>query len=403
MKIAYLVNQYPMPSQSFIRREVLALEQLGLNIDRYTVRQYDGTLVDPGDLAERDKTRVILDVGGIGLLTALLTTMLTRPAKFFAALRTAITHGRRAGSGVPLHVIYLAEACVLRKWLAERQTQHVHTHFGTNSTTVALLCRQLGGPPYSFTSHGPEEYYKAGAISLGDKVRHCAFVVGISQFGRSQLFHWSRYEDWSKIEVVRCGVDAMFLSTPPTPIPNTTRLVNVARLGPEKGQLIAIRALKKLIDEGVDAMLTLVGDGKLRPQLEQAIGEFGLTERVTITGWAPNERVRQEILAARALLMPSFAEGLPVVVMEALALRRPVIGTYIAGMPELVEPGISGWLVPAGDVDKLADAMRQVLEASTETLEAMGAAGAAAVAERHDANKEAARLAVLFRRTIGTN
>src|SRR5687768_17419719 len=161
----------------------------------------------------------------------------------------ALKHGRQSGSGVSLQLVYLAEACVLRKWLAEGGTQHLHTHFGTNSATVALLCRLLGGPTFSFTSHGPEEYDRPRAIGLDDKVRHCAFVVGISQFGASQLYRWSDFEDWSKVEVVRCGVDAMFLSTRPTPIPDASHFVNVARLGREKGQVIAVRAMKKLVDD----------------------------------------------------------------------------------------------------------------------------------------------------------
>ena len=199
-----------------------------------------------------------------------------------------------------------------------------------------------------------------------------------------------------KIHVIHCGLDEMFLSAAPTPIPERPRLVNVGRLSEQKGQLLLIEAAAHLHAQDLDFELVIVGDGPLRGELERLIDQYGMRGRVWITGFLDNHGVRRELEAARALVMPSFAEGLPVVIMEALALGRPVISTHIAGIPELVEPGRNGWLVPAGAVEPLVAAMAAALTADTTELEAMGRAGAARVAERHNVDNEAKKLAELI-------
>jgi glycosyltransferase involved in cell wall biosynthesis len=286
---------------------------------------------------------------------------------------------------------------VLEGWLRRARVDHIHAHFGTNSATVALLCRSLDGPGYSFTVHGPEEFDKPEFIGLGEKVRHAAFVVTISSFGRSQLFRWTRHEDWWKLKVVRCGLDADHLHVPATPVPAAHRLVCVARLSEQKGHLLLVKAAARLAEQGVEYELLLAGDGPMRPEIERAIAQRGLQQRVRLAGLMGAEQVRDAIVGSRALVLPSFAEGLPVVVMEALALGRPVITSAVAGTPELVETGVTGWLVPAGSVEALVDALRAALDAEPSRLAAMGRAGAALVARLHDAAAEAAKLAALFR------
>lgn len=397
MSIAYLVNQYPQTSQSFIRREIEALESQGRAVARYTVRGVDQPLVDAGDRAERDRTRVVLGVGGRGLAGAMLREAFTRPAAFARALRLAVRLGRPSDRGVAVHLVYLAEACVLRGWLASAGVAHVHAHFGTNSTAVAALCRALGGPPFSFTVHGPEEFDSPRALGLGEKVRRSAFVVAISEFTRSQVYRWADHADWSKVHVVRCGLDPSYLDgSGPVPPTATNRLACVGRLAEQKGPLLLVEAAGRLRDRGVDFELVLVGDGPMRGEVERLIARLGLGDRVRLAGWMSKAEVRDVLIGSRAMVLPSFAEGLPVVLMEALALGRPVITTYVAGIPELVEPGGSGWLVPPGSVDDLVDAMASALAASPADLERMGRAGAARVAARHDAATEAAKLARLF-------
>jgi colanic acid/amylovoran biosynthesis glycosyltransferase len=395
--IAYLINQYPRVSHSFIRREISALEQAGFAVARYSVRRAAEALVDPADQAEQARTRILLEAGPLVLLLAVLRTVLGRPRRFLRALGLTLAIGRRADRGWIAHAAYLAQACLLREWLAAASVVHLHAHFATNPAAVAMLCRVLGGPPYSFTVHGPHEFDSPAFHAMTVKIERAAFVAAVSSFGRSQLYRWCSHRHWPKIQVVRCGVDRSYLAEAPSPVPDSVRLVCVGRLCEQKGQLLLVQALGRLAAAQVPCELVLVGDGELRDQIESLAADLAVTDRLTITGWATGDEVRRQLLAARALVLPSFAEGLPVVIMEALALGRPVISTYIAGIPELVEPGGCGWLVPAGSVSRLVDAMREVLAAPVDVLSDMGRAGRERVARHHDAHAEAARLAALFR------
>lgn len=399
MKIAYLINQYPKVSHSFIRREIAAVENCGIEVARFSIRSCEPELVDPMDKQEQELTEVVLGIGIFGLVFHLITQALRQPGLFVRALTLAWRIGWRSDRGIILHLAYLAEACYLRQRLSDLGVTHLHAHFGTNSATVALLCRVLGGPAYSFTVHGPEEFDKATVLALTEKIQHAAFTIAISSFGKSQLYRWCPQELWSTIHVVHCGLDQDFLSNKPSALrPQTPRLVCVGRLSEQKGHLLLLDAAALVAQNGVKFELVFVGDGPLRPQIEARATALGLETYLKITGWASAARVQEELLAARALVLPSFAEGLPVVIMEALALERPVISTYVAGIPELVEPGVCGWLVPAGDAEALANAMQTALAAPREQLEKMGKAGAQRVAERHDAATEARKLVSLFKK-----
>lgn len=397
MRIAYFINQYPKVSHSFIRREILALERQGFAVQRIALRGWDAELVDGEDLSERDSTRYVLQGGVKGLLMPVLQALRAQPRHFCSALWLALRMGRRADRAWPYHLIYLAEACRLLPWLREFGAQHVHAHFGTNSTEVVMLAQALGGPTYSFTVHGPEEFDKPQFIHLGEKVRRSAFVAAISSYGRSQLFRWVEHAHWSKVKVVHCGLERAFHDVPAVAVPALPRLVCVGRLCEQKGQLLLLQAASLLAERGVAFELVLAGDGEMRAEIEALVGRHGLQSQVRITGWISSEQVRAEILAARALVLPSFAEGLPVVIMEAMALRRPVLTTYVAGIPELVRPGESGWLFPAGAVDELAAALADCLMQPAEVLERMGEAAYQRVLERHNIDNEAAKLAELFR------
>jgi colanic acid/amylovoran biosynthesis glycosyltransferase len=296
-----------------------------------------------------------------------------------------------------LHLVYLVEACVVLQWEKATGIEHIHAHFGTNSTTVVMLAYLMGGAGYSFTVHGPEEFDKPEFIHLPEKIHHCRFVVAISSFGRSQLYRWIPAAEWPKVNIVHCGLDATFLHGKPQKIPPSSRLLLcIGRLCEQKGQLLLLEAVKQLRDEGIACKVVLAGDGPLRTAVEARIAEYQLQGNVEITGWIGSGTVIELLLQARGMVLPSFAEGLPVVIMEALALRRPVISTYVAGIPELVQAGKNGWLVPPGDVNGLKAAMQDLLSASPARLEAMGEHGYQAVLAHHDIDKEAKTLADLF-------
>lgn len=396
MAIAYFINQYPKVSHSFIRREILALEAQGIPVKRFSIRSCDDELVDPADQDERQKTTVLLQSGIKGLIEPLLKRAIAHPFKFLSALSLALQVSKPSDRNWLYHLVYLAEACALYQHSQTHSIQHIHAHFGTNSTTVAMLCEALGGPSYSFTVHGPEEFDKPQTLSLGEKIRRSAFVVGISSFGRSQLYRWCHPDQWPKVQVVHCGVDDRFLALEPTPVPDVPQFVCVARLGEQKGHFMLVEAVRQLAAEGHQFKVVLVGDGPLRAELERAIAHHNLQNYFEITGWASGDAVQAHITQSRAMILPSFAEGLPVVIMEALALGRPVISTYVAGIPELVEPGTCGWLVPSGAAEPLAKAIRAALETAPETLSQMGQTGRTRVLQHHNIHTEATHLATLL-------
>lgn len=403
MRIAYFVNQYPKVSHSFIRREILALEKRGIEVERFALRGWDAEVVDAEDSLERSRTCYVLKRGVAALLPAALLSFVAQPSRWLSALWLALRMGVRSTRSWPFHLVYFLEACALAKWLDAAGADHLHAHFGTNSAEVAMLAGAISGKPYSFTVHGPEEFDKPEYIGLAEKVRRCAFAVAISSYGRSQMYRWVDPADWDKIKVVHCGLEPAFHQVKDEPLPESPRLVCVGRLCEQKGQLLLLQAARVLMRKGVSFELVLAGDGELRERIEADIAALGLTGKVWVTGWISGAEVREHLLAARALVLPSFAEGLPVVIMEAMSLRRPVLTTYIAGIPELVQADRTGWLFPSGSVEELASAMEACLAAPTDKLARMGETARMRVLERHDADQEAAKLALHFRDAMRTS
>lgn len=394
--LTYLVTEYPKVSHSFIRREIHALERHGFAVQRLSVRGWDAGLVDPADIEERARTCYILKAGMGRLLAAGARLALLSPARFLSALVLSVRMSRGAQRSLAYHLAYLLEACWAVPRIRRHGARHLHAHFGTNSAQVAMLVHELCGIPYSFTAHGPDEFDMPKSIGLGEKIRRCAFAVAVSAYGRSQMLRWVGQEHWSKVKVVHCGIERSFHDVAPVPVPEAPRLVCVGRLTPQKGQLLLVEAAALLVRAGLEFEIVLAGDGEMRPQVEAAIARHGLGNRIRITGWIDGDQVRREMQAARALVLPSFAEGLPVVIMEAMALRRPVITTYVAGIPELVVPEETGWLVPAGSVADLVQAMKSCLSTPLAAMDDMGGQARARVLQRHDVDREALKLAVLF-------
>jgi len=398
LRVAYVVNQYPRSTHTFIRTEIRALEAEGHEVRRFSMR----ATVAPSDLADRDElalTRSILGKGLLPLFAALAWTWLAHPVRTLRALVLAMRVARRADRGLLVHLAYLAEASVLLRWT--RDVDWVHAHFGNNSATVAMLLHELGGPGFSFTVHGTAEFDRPETLSLEDKIGRAGFAVAVSDFGRAQMYRWVPPALWSRIHVVHCAVGQDFLAVPPTAPPADRRLVCVARLGAEKGHLVLLEAAARLASRGERFQLTLVGDGPMRPAVEAFIQRSGLSNHVRLAGWLSPGEVREEILRSRCLVQPSFAEGLPVSILEAFALGRPVIATAIAGIPEIVKDGRDGWLVPASNVEELTRCMAEALSADPLDLERMGRDGALRVAQHYDAQGQARRLAEFFAQYAG--
>lgn len=396
MKVAYLSSEYPKVTHTFIRREILGLEKRGIDVLRLSIRKpLPETLPEAEDRRELQRTEGILDRGArLAADTGLAA--LRRPWRFLAAATKALRYGLHSQRGLVRHAGYFVEACAVARLAEAHGVEHVHAHFGKNAAMVAMLAHGLGGPPFSFTIHGPGEFDGAEMLHIPQKVAAASFVTAITDFARSQTWRWTPPEHWPKVHVVRCGVDRAFLDVEPQPVPRVPRFVNIGRMGQSKAQPLIIQAAAALRDRGREFEVIVIGDGELRGHLERLIARLHLEDVVKLVGWKDGAAVRQALLESRALLLPSFSEGLPVVIMEAFALARPVITTRIAGIPELVVHGENGWLIPAGNLDRLVEAMAEALDAPVERLTAMGLTGRAAVTERHDSEREATRLAQLL-------
>jgi glycosyltransferase involved in cell wall biosynthesis len=392
VRLAYLCNLYPAVSHTFVRREIEAVERCGHEVHRFSLRPCRADLKDEADLSEASRTEAVLGQGVARLLLASAALSATRPSRSFKALSAA---WRLSGPGLRQkvrHLAYWLEAGWLVRRMERLKVDHLHAHFGTNPAAVAAIARSWGGPPFSFTVHGPDEFDAPVSLAMPAKIEAASFVAAISSYGRSQLMRWSSPDHWDKIGVVRCGIHSAFLEAAAEPMPaGSTEFVCVARLSGQKGLPLLIAACERLREDGQEFSLTIIGDGEMREQILEDIRRRQLQDVVSLLGVRTSAEIRDHLRRARALVLPSFAEGLPVVIMEALALSRPVITTAIAGIPELVDAQC-GWLIPAGSENALVEAMTEALRAPAENLSSKGAVGRERVRRLHDVNRNAAAL-----------
>lgn len=394
MKFAYLMNSYPMTSTTFIRREIEAHEQAGCDVKRFAIRPWEDDLVDPRDIEEKKITYYLLRQGALTIPMAVLREIVTNPVGFARGLRATLRMMGLARGNRVVQPAYLLEAVLLKQKTLEAGIDHLHTHFSSNSASVALLSHIMGGPTYSMTVHGPDELLVMTENGLTDKVRYATFVAAISRYcqGVIDTHTGEAYSD--KIRVVRCGLDLSAFETLQD-VPDNKMLVCIGRLCKAKAQVLLVEALAEVVKNHPDVKLVLIGDGEERSAVEGAVARLLLQDHVELAGWKKNADVRQALLQSRAMVLPSLAEGLPIVIMESLALCRPVVTTEICGIPELVDD-TCGWLAHPGDKETLVECLEAVLSRTPEELTEMGRTGRQRVLALHDQQANAAALRQLI-------
>jgi glycosyltransferase involved in cell wall biosynthesis len=291
------------------------------------------------------------------------------------------------------------QAAYFRQISKSQHIDHVHAHFATNATAVAMLSRAMGGPSYSFTVHGPDEFMISARLNFDVKVCHAAFVIAISNYCKEQLLRLARTDDHEKIQVARCGIALEEFDFERGWRSDNDTFICVGRLCPQKGQILIPAAVAALRDDFPLLKVILIGDGESRHAIEASIARYNVGDMVEMRSWIANREVLDVVRECRALLLPSYAEGLPVVLMEALALGRPVISTRIAGIPELVDESC-GWLFPSGDEQALVATMRAALQCTASVLADKGAAGRARVEQLHDRRRLAKQLCQNFKKAV---
>ncbi len=396
--VVYLTGEYPRATDTFIQREVAGLRALGIRVETASIRRTGPEHhVGPEQTAEAAATFHVLEAATspLRLLGAHLGALARAPGRYLSALRLALATAAPGARALFYQLVYFAEAGVLAAHLRRLGAAHLHNHIATASCTVAMLASRISGVPYSFTMHGPGIFFEPERWRIDAKMAHAAFTACISDFCRSQGMIFAAREHWPRLHIVHCGVDPARYDRPRAAGAGL-RLLFVGRLAAVKGVPVLFEALTGLRARHPGLRLTLIGDGPERPGLEAEARALGLEAAVTFAGYRSQAEVAEALAETDILVLPSFAEGVPVVLMEAMAARVPVVTTRIAGIPELVEDGASGCLVPPGDPAALAAALDR-LAADADLRARMGAAGRARVVADYDSRVEAARLAALIR------
>ncbi len=394
-----MTSQYPALSHTFIQREVLALRERGTFVETFSIRRPCSTAPRSEiDKIEYADTFYVLPPQPLRLLRAHLSALANRPRRYLAALFHALTVRPPGLRSLIWHFFYFVEAVSVWHEMRRRGAKHVHVHFAMSCATVAMIAAQLGECTFSMTVHGPAVFYDPTRYLLREKVRRAVMVSCISDFCRSQVMALTRPEDWPKLKVVHCGVDPACYAPRKRlaqPESGTIRLFNVARLCPPKAHSILLQAVAELRRNQCDAVCTIVGDGPERPHLELLCRELGIEEQVRFAGSVDQDAIQKFYDDADIFVLPSFAEGVPVVLMEAMAKELPVVATQIMGIPELVEHGHTGLLVPPGRVRPLAEAIVTLAQDSALRRE-MGARGRKKVCREFDIGLAAQQLSQVF-------
>ncbi len=386
-----MTGQYPRATDTFIQREVAALRQRGVHVETLSIRRPQAKEnVGPETQAELDRTFFVLEAGLLNIIKCHLAMIASSPARYCRSLWTALSIRPAGLKALVWQLFYFVEAAVIASRLQSSNLTHLHNHFSNSSCSAAMLAAEMGDFTFSFTMHGPNEFFEPHYWRLDEKIKRALFVCCISHFCRSQGMIFGPQEKWPRLHIVHCGVD-------PAQFPAVThagpghRLLFVGRLTAVKGVPILLEALAKLRKDRPNLVLTIAGDGPDRTRLEAMVLRLNLSAHVRFAGYQSQLQVRTHLQETDVFVLPSFAEGVPVVLMEAMAAGVPVVTTRIAGIPELVEDGISGLLTSPGDAESFAAAIGKLLD-DPDLRVRLGRAGRSKVAAEFDINREAAWL-----------
>lgn len=411
MRIAYLVGRYPTISHTFILREVAALRELGVEVSTISIwRSADREVLSAIDRAERERTVALMPLKVSRLLRSHAAVAARRPRGYIAALQAAFRLSRPGVRGRLLALTWLVEAAQVWWLCRSRGIDHIHAHLNGTAPAVASVTAALAnaGLPrpectWSFTVHGPTEFYDVHGEALAAKVIDASFVVAISDFARSQLMTLVDEQHWEKIKVVHCGVDPSRFAPPlvrPSPQGDGVSILNVGRITPVKGQALLLEALEVLKKRGHDVKVTFIGTGPRLEALRALAHTYGLSDDIIFAGAVGQDDILRYYAAADIFCLPSFAEGVPVVLMEAMAMSVPVVTTSVAGITELVEDYRSGIVVPPGRADVLTEAIEHLIREPDLRAE-MGRRGRERVQTGFSISDSGASMAVLFKGSKG--
>ena len=379
-------------------REIRGLRALGWDVRVVSVRKADRPVeaLSADEAEEFSTTYSVMAAGKAALLKTVLKEFFKNPSGFTHGLLGAWQlAGFRPGLW-PAYAFYFLEAIAAGAWFRQQEVRHVHTHF---STTVALLMARYWNLDYSATIHGSGEFNDIVGFHMQAKVAEAVMAVAISLYGSSQIQRGSAPADWQKIVIVPLGVDLTQFSARPQPATGTFAIVFVGRIEEQKAQHILLRALRLIKDRGHRVHLTLVGDGPTRKLIEDLVRELDIASEVTLTGAQNHDKVLDYYRQSNAFVCSSYAEGLPVVLMEAMAMEIPCVSTWITGIPELIRDNVDGLLVPPASPVHIADAVERLIT-DPALAERLGKAGRQRIEEKYNLGRNVPLLAEAFERFV---
>jgi glycosyltransferase involved in cell wall biosynthesis len=406
-RVAYVIGRYPAVSHTFVTREVQALRAAGVEVRTISIhRAADSDVLSALDRAEREATYSLLPLRFRALVGA-HARALCAPRAYFRTLAAAL----QGGSGLKARLwrgFYFAEAIMVWEHCRREGVRHVHAHHLNQASDAAMLAADYANAvsrgsawTWSFTMHGPNEFYDVSRFRLAEKAEKASFVACISDFARSQVMAFVPEERWPRLRVVHCGVDPDEYD--PKSLAADTRkesgfaILYVGRLVPFKGQGLLLQALAELRKTSTEPTLTLIGDGPSREELERKASRLGLDGAVKFAGAVGQDEIRSYFAAADAFCLPSFAEGVPVVLMEAMAMELPVVTTRVMGISELVEDGVDGILIRPGRLDALTSSLAG-LAADPRLREELGRRAREKVRAEFDVRQSGRELAAILAR-----
>jgi glycosyltransferase involved in cell wall biosynthesis len=401
--VAYLVSQYPALSMTFILREVLQLRDMGFHIDVASINS-DRAVEDmtAEESSEAVRTYYLKEHGLAGATRAHFQTLLTNFVGYLRGMRLVLRLGGMDLKRLVFSFAYFTEALMVGVWMKRMKHRHLHAHLGSQAATVGLYVRNIFGFGLSITVHGPDEFYDTQGQYLEQKIAEADFICCISFYARSQLMKCSPSIHWSKLVVSRLGVDPnLFFPQPNRAAPDVFEILCVGRLTPAKGQHLLIDAVERLAQQGWAVRLRLVGGGSDEASLKQRAARIKNSESVIFEGPVNQDYIRNLYSKADLFCIPSLAEGIPVVLMEAMAMGIPCVSTRITGIPELIRDGIDGLLVAPSDLDGLVGALTKLME-DAELRERIAKNGRARILEHYDLRLNVERLATIFDNRIST-
>ncbi len=402
LRMAYLVSRYPAISHTFILREVRALRAMNNEIFVASINGPDraASELTTEEQEEAQATYYVKRDGVIGALRSHAAALAGGPVGYVQGLCFALRLGGLDLERIVYGLLYFIEAVMVGRWMKGHRLEHLHVHFATPASTVGLIATRIFKTTMSMTVHGPDEFYDVTNYRLTEKIRGCSFVCCIGNYARSQLMKLSDTSEWDKFEVSPLGVDAaVFAPRPFRAHPSRFEVICVGRLAPAKGQHVLVSAIDRLVKEGRDVRLTVVGDGPDRPSLELDAESRALDGHVVFEGAVNQDRIRDLYTRADAFALASFAEGIPVVLMEAMAMEIPCVTTFITGIPELIRNGVDGLLVAPSDTEELSRALARLMD-DGELRKTIGENGRMRVLDKYNLERNTVRLAEIFHRRL---